>query len=69
MVPRGEGSLEFSLSLKVLALRRPLVSACRIASPGSWEKEMWEELIDKGEGGQMRVGDGGRWEEGSPGHG
>lgn len=68
MGPRGEGSPEFSFSLKVLALRRPLVSAFRIAPPGSWEKEMWE-LIDKGEGGQMRVGDGGRREEGSPAYG
>lgn len=43
------------MSLKVLALRHLLVSAYRIASPESWGKEVWEELMENC--GQVSLGD------------
>lgn len=51
----GVGSPGFSLRRKVLALVRPPVSACRIASPGAWAA-----VLENGAG-QVRLG-----AEGSP---
>lgn len=54
------GPLSFPCSLTLRALWHPLVSACRRASPGCWVKEVWEEWLEKGEGGEMRLGAGAR---------